>query len=203
MDLETIRGRLALDLSDSEGVVWSAEELTRAIRRALADYSVVHPCRRIMDLELAEEGRQIDLSAVAELAGVERVWYPYEETRSPAWQPFEVWPGRQLYLAGEPIPQAGETLRLFYWMAHTLAGLDGAETTTLPPADEELLVLGAAGYAALEKSRGAIGSINISGYTPGHWRRWAEGRLNAFRAHLALAAGRYTLELTGPFAPAR
>jgi hypothetical protein len=203
MDLTDLRAALAADLADAGNALWTTDELDRAIRRALRDYSAAQPRRAETTLTLATAGRALDISAVSDLVGVERVWFPYDAGAPewpPRWRDFEVWPGETLYLDVAEEPAAGEVARLFYWGLHMLDGLDGATETTLPAADEDLLALGAAGYAALEQSRAAIGAINVSSYTPLQWREWAEARLAEFDRRLDALARRRALALAGPVA---
>jgi len=193
MDLATLRERVAADLGDAAGAVWTSDELDRAIRRALRDYSAVQPRRVETSVSVAAAGRELDLSAVADLMGVERVWFPYDAGQSgwPArWRCFELWPGPTLYLDVADEPAAGDVARVFYWTLHTLDGLDDATATTLPAEDEDLLALGAAGYAALEQSRAAIGALHVSGYTPLQWKEWATAQLAEFARRLEAAERR-------------
>ena len=201
MDLTTMRANVAADLDDAGHVTWSTDELDRAIARALSGYSEACPRRAETTLLLSGAGREVDLSSISGLAGVERVWYPYDAGAPdwpPRWRCFELWPDGTLFLAVPEEPAAGESVRIFYWMAHTLDGLGGATETSLPTEDEETVALGAAGFAALEKARGAVGSLQVSGYTPLQWKEWAEGRLAAYEKRLAQAAGRRGLAESGP-----
>jgi hypothetical protein len=192
-----MQANVAADLGDAGGDIWSADELARAIRRALRDYSAACPRRQETTLTLQAAGREVDLSGVAGLAGVERVWYPYDDAAPdwPArWPRFEVWPGPTLRLLVDEEPAAGAKLRLFYWTLHALDGLDGATVTSLPAADEDVVALGAAAYAALEKARAAVGAVNVAGRTPEQWASWGEGRLVEFEDRLVEIACRRSLD---------
>jgi hypothetical protein len=205
MNLTQMRANVAADLDDAGGDIWSSGELERAIRRALREYSDVCPYRADVVIELEEDGREVDLSDVGELAGVERVWYPYDATSPdwpPRWREFACGAGGVLTLLVSPAPTAGESLMVYYWTPHRLSGLDSATETTLPAADEEIVALGAAGYAALEKSRAAVGQVNVSGYTPLHWAAWAERRLVVFEERLKAVCGRRAALESGPAAMA-
>jgi len=203
MNLSDMRSNVAADLDDAGGDVWSNSEIDRAIRRALRDYSAVCPHRAVATVELDADGHEVDISGVSSLAGVERVWYPYDATDAdwpPRWQKFTYRTDGTLTLLVGPEPAAGESVRVYYWMPHTLNGLDSATATTLPAVDEDTIALGAAGYAALEKSRAAVGQVNVSGYTPLHWAEWAERRLADFGTRLMAACGRQVAVETGPVA---
>lgn len=197
-DISALCALLALDLGDAGGETWTEEELARAVEKALGEYTLWLPLRQEAVLTLEEDGRQVDLSALGGLLGVERVWFPYEDGAwPPQWCSFECI-GPALTLLTPALPQAGQQLRLVYWAAHRIAGLSGAEETTLPAEDLELLLMGAAGCAALERSRSAVGSINVSGYTPVHWAEWANDRLEGFRRRLRELAAQRGTGFAGP-----
>ncbi len=198
VDISTLRALLALDLGDVEGSTWTEDELDRALEKALREYNLWLPMRQEVVLTLEEDGRQVDLCALEGLLGVERVWFPYEEDAWPAqWCPFECI-GPALTILTQAAPQAGQQLRLTYWAAHGIAGLSGAKTTSMPAEDLELLLLGAAGCAALERSRSAVGTINVSGYTPVHWAEWAKSRLEEFQRRLRELAVQRGTGFAGP-----
>ncbi|MGC8827981.1 MAG: hypothetical protein ACP5TV_13380, partial [Anaerolineae bacterium] len=142
-DISTLRALLALDLGDAGGETWTEEELERAVEKALGKYNLYLPLRQEATLTLEEDGRQVDLSALGGLLSVERVWFPYEEGAwPPQWCPFEcIRPA--LTLLTPTLPQAGQQFRLVYWAAHRIAGLSGAEETTLLAEDLELILMGA------------------------------------------------------------
>lgn len=201
MNLSTMRSNVATDLDDAGGDIWSNSELDRAIRRALREYSNSCPHRADTVIDLTVDGREIDISSISGLTGVERVWFPYDAADPdwpPRWRVFDLHADGTLVLLIDPEPAAGESVRVYYWTPHTLDGLDSATETTLPPADEELIALGAAGYAALEKSRAAVGTVNVSGYTPLHWSEWAERRLAIFHERLIATRGRQATLEAGP-----
>lgn len=201
MDLEAMCAAVAGDLDDAGNAIWTTEELERAVRRALRDYSTASPRRAEAILTLTGAGRELDIAGLDGLIGVERIWFPYDAAAPdwpPHWRAFEAWPEGFLFLDVAEEPAAGEKARLFYWALHTLAGLDGATETTVPAEDEDLVALGAAGYAALEQARAAIGTINVSGYTPLHWRAWAEARLAEFGRRLGDLARRRGVGVAGP-----
>ena len=203
--LAELRGRVQVDLDDAGAATWSTAELERAIRRALRDYSRATPYRTDGVLTVATAGREQDLLTLTGLCGVERVWFPYysgEPDLLPTWVPFEMRPGSALFVLGSTSPEVGDKLRVYYWKLHTINGLDSATATTVPDADDDLLAMGASGYAALEKSRSAIGSVQVSGYTPVHWSRWADGRLERFGRGLDRVAARDALWSVGPVAMA-
>jgi hypothetical protein len=54
---------------------------------------------------------------------------------------------QMIYLQSARKPQAGEVMRLRHTLRHTIDGLAGAETTTVPPRHQHLVILGAGLWA--------------------------------------------------------
>ena len=79
---------------------------------------------------------------------------------------------------------AGEQARLTYAARHTLAGLDGAETGSVPEAHEGVLALGAAVFAALQRIHRLAGSIGAPPAEPERLRELAEKYLERFNLEL-------------------
>ena len=187
--LVQLRDVVEADLTDALNETWSTAEVDRAIRRALFRYSEVRPQEAIATLD-AVDGREYTLSALSGLLDVQRVWWPYDEDSPelhPAWVEFELWQGRTvLYLKSRRVPTVGcLPLRIFYTKAHTLNGLDSATASTYFVEDEELLVIGATAFAAIQRSRYVVDAVNPTSETPGQWRTWGRDRLKEFEDGLA------------------
>ncbi|MCL6430900.1 MAG: hypothetical protein K6V36_08570 [Anaerolineae bacterium] len=187
--LSEIIDRIEADLKDTANATWSPEDLTRAVRWALQELSWATPRRAVAALTAEEGVREYSLTAggIGDALFVTEVWYPYRA--SDAGYPPPVVPWRLLdddtLFLDVPGVACGEGIRVFYARPHTLAGLDDAVATTLTREQEELVCLGAAGYAALQRAQEAIGQVNIIGEAPRLWRDWAEARLGEFRSRLA------------------
>ncbi len=187
--LAQIVDNVASDLRDSTNTIWSAAELTRAIRWALHELSWATPRRASVTLAARAGVREYSLAAAG--AGgflfLTEVWYPYTG-EDPEYPPHSVgWrllDDDTLFLDVSGVA-AGDQIRLFGARPQAIEGLDGAPTTTLSPEQEELVCLGAAGYAALQRAQDAIGQVNVVGQGPRLWRDWGDRRLHEFRARLA------------------
>lgn len=100
---------------------------------------------------------------------------------------------------------AGARLALAEYNLHrsspcSLAGLDGAETTSLPAAHESLLVLGAAGYTIQGRAAKRAESFNLDQDVPEEIAEWGRLRLNDFRALLrGLRSSETAAALTPPY----
>ena len=89
-----------------------------------------------------------------------------------------------LRFADGTTPAAGEQARLTYAARHTLAGLDGAETGSVPEAHEGVIALGAAVFAALQRIHRLAGSIGAPPAEPERLRELAEKYLERFNLEL-------------------
>jgi hypothetical protein len=192
--LADFRELVEADLTDASNSTWSTTELDRAIRKALYRYSEVRPQQAIGTLTAAAS-REYALSTLTGLIGVERVWWPYDSTDPeypPQWQDFELWDDRTtLFLKSENCPAVGDDpLRVFYTKVQAIQNLDSAAASTYPDEDEEVLVLGATAFAAIQRSRYVVDAVNPSAYTPDLWVRWGQDRLKMFERELERIAQR-------------
>jgi hypothetical protein len=83
-----------------------------------------------------------------------------------------------IYEGGQP--QSGDVVRVWYSARHSINGLDSATSTTLPLEHESLIVLGAAGHAAMSR---AVDLIEISGtdlYQVGLLGTWGQRKIREF-----------------------
>jgi hypothetical protein len=193
-DLTTIIAHVAADLKDVDNLAWSAAELERAVRWALHELSWALPQRATATL-VAEEGvREYNLAVtgIEPLLFITEVWHPYtpgEPKCPPACAAWRLLDEDTLFLDVEAV-HAGEGIRIFYARPHTIEGLDGALATSLNPEGEEVVAMGAAGHAALQRAQEAIGQVNVTAGAPRLWRDWGEARLGQFRARLNQLARR-------------
>lgn len=149
--LASLRARLRARLPDLGVTRWDNEDLDEAIRTALEQYSKYKPDHALGTIALTAAGREIDVSSLTGLLRVEKVWWDYDST-NPAYPPnyrqFDVWPGDRLYIDDREEPQSGDTVRVWYTKLHTLEGLDGETTTSIPADEEGTIVTGACHFAA-------------------------------------------------------
>ena len=184
--LSELRELVEQDLDDAGNAVWTAGEIDRAMEKALSGYSRARPQEAVGTITLAADGREVSVSTLTGLTRVVRVWYPYTSTAPedpPAWRQWELWQGTIYILDGDG-PASGDVVRVYYHKLHTIEDLNSATETTVPAQDEEVVVLGAGGFAALEKARGSVGEAGVSTETPEHWLKWATGRINSFNVQL-------------------
>lgn len=201
-DLAGFVAMVRYDLGDAGSAVWLTDaEIQRAIRQALHEYSRFLPRWLDGSYTVVTAGRRQPLASFTGLQSVLRVWFPYyatEQDLAPTWVRFEQWPAGYVFLPDGDSPAVGDVLRVFYTMLHTIDDLDSATATTVPSEDEELVCAGAAGFAAQQKAVSTVGVVNVSGYTPLHWRGLASAFLVQFRAALRAAGNLATVEWSGP-----
>lgn len=194
-----MRARLRRDLKDEDpaNYRWSDAELDRHIDRAVREFSLSVPVEAKASLLTTAGSRELSLASIADLIAVEAVEYP-TGLYPPAYVPFSLW-GQTLSLLVDQVPGGGVTVAVYYGKLHTLS----ATTSTLPPALEDLVATGAAGYAALEWASYATNRVNTGGREV--WRdylTWGQGRLSQFMQGLARHSRRNTVRVRRLYRPA-
>lgn len=195
--LTTLRADLRLDLNDLSGAQerFGDADLDRAIARALTELSRALPDVQEATLRTTADSRRVDLSGLAGLWDVEAVEWP-TGAYPRRWRRFELAPDKQsVTLLVTAPPSAAEDVLVQWAKGHTLDGLDGATSTTIPEECAELLLLGAYGFAAWAYSTPAadnfryqdgaqFAQVDDSMIAP-EWRERGVYALETFRARLA------------------
>lgn len=176
-----MRGNLRQDLHDLDAGAyrWTDAALDRHIDRAVRELGSAWP--QTQDLVLSAAGRRYDLTDQMGYLWCERVEYPVD-AQPPRYLPFREEGTGHILLLGDAEPAAGDWIKLWYAKARTL----DSSGSSIPPEQEELVALGAAGFAALELAGYAMGQLNPSGDTPQWYRAWGEARLKDFWTRLDL-----------------
>ena len=183
-DIDTLRDRVEALLTDSSNAEWSTAELDQAIRLALSDLSVVLPARAATTKDAVDNTWEYSLSTVTGLVEVTEVWYPYLSSADDYQRPHPIrWrmiDDATLLIEPEDEPDAAYDLRIFYTTVQTLAGLDAATATTVNEAEKSLLVLGAAGFSALGKSRDVTNEVTVGTDVVVRLREWGQMMMKRF-----------------------
>jgi hypothetical protein len=193
--LAEIRSRVEEMLMDVGGAIFAEGTIDEAINQALDQYNGVNPLYMETVIELPGDGREIALNGVAGLVGVLDVWWPYDSGASvETWPPNKVrgyrlwWDDNQpvLFLEIRPggQPKAGDELRLWYSKRQTIQNLDSAATTTLLGDHESVIVLGAAGHAAMSRTADLIETANTDLYQVGLLGTWGQRKIREFLGRL-------------------
>jgi len=193
--LSDIRARLRLDLDDGASAIWADADLDRHISRALRELSAKLPQQKKSTLVTTPGSRDLALTTLTDRIEIEAVEYPtlnYPQT----FVRFSVWVAT-LTLLIDGVP--GTENVFVYWTAQHV--LDGSGTT-LPSAEEELLALGAAGYALMQQAASGVNTLNTGGANVDR-DYGSQGReaLREFRRELQRRRGIRRRELYEPAEP--
>ena len=190
-----IRDRVEEMLQDTGNAIWPEDAIDESIRQALDQYDLVKPLHMETLITLPGDGREIALSGVSGLLSVLDVWWPYDsEAAVETWPPNRVrgwrvwWDDNQavlfLGIADGAQPKTDEELRLWYVKRQTIQDLDSADSTTLRGDHESIIVLGAAGHAAMTRTVDLIEVPGTDLYQVGVLGTWGQRKLREFQAEL-------------------
>jgi len=190
-----LRTRLRTDLGEPVADRWSDDDLDRHIEHAVRDINRVAPREMVAtDLTIPDPAtREVDISTLTDRIAIVAVQYPVDG-QPRRMRHFEVW-GDTLTLLTDTMPVAGAEVRVYYTAAHTVSD----EESTLPAHLEDVALVGAAGYAALEYAAYAMNRVTVGdGRTPEQFLALGRDRLVQFRQDLiALKRERLTTIRTG------
>jgi len=179
MNLSEMRATIRRDLHDEDTVNyrWTDDELDRHISHAVKDFSEAIPLEQKAVKATTAGSRTLDISDISDRIMVEAVEYPVD--LFPAhFQRFSIW-GNVLTLLGD-LPDGSNTF-VYYGKLHTL----DVSGSTIPIIYSDLIVTGAAGYAAVEWALYAINRVNVGGKTtPEELLNWGRDKLTHFRSEL-------------------
>ena len=162
------------ELKDESSNLWSDDELTRHIDRAVAELSEAIPREQKATLATVAGSREVDISSLTDRVMVEAAEYPVDEFPKRC-QRFALW-ADTLTLLGSEVPD-GSNCYVYYGKLHTL----DAVTSTIPTRNEDLVAAGAAGYAAISWGVYAVNRVNVGGAAaPREYCVWGEKRLRFF-----------------------
>ncbi len=180
MNLSEMRAILRRDLHDEDAANyrWSDNELDRHIAHAVKDFSEAIPYEQKEALATTSGSRELDISSLSDRIMVQAIEYPVD--RFPRiFQRFSLW-GDTLTLPGDEVPDGGDAY-IYYGKLHTL----DATTSTIPARLEDLVAIGACGYAAVEWAAFAINRVNVGGtITAEEFLNWGKEKLKYFRQEL-------------------
>ncbi len=180
MNLTDMRTIVRRDLHDEDAANyrWTNNELDRHIAHALKDLSEAIPYEQKATKATTSGSRAIDIATLTNRIMLEAVEYPVDKFPR-KYQPFSLW-ADTLTLLGDEVPD-GANAYIYYGKLHTL----DANGSTIPVMYEDLLAVGAGGYAAVEWAVYAINRVNLGGSpTPGEFLSWGQEKLNSFKSEL-------------------
>ena len=182
MNLTEMRARVREDLqdSDSQNYRWTDDEVDGAIDRVVTEYSLHAPIEQQDDIATTDGDTELDISSLSGLLKIESVEFP--TGHSPKYlQRTEYWSGK-LYMEDEG---DGDDARVRWLKKHTLT----AQSTTVPAAHEETIVLGATGYLAMSASAYTVDRASIAGrHATINFKAWGQERLDRYDKKLKAVA---------------
>ena len=197
MNLTDMRPIVRRDLhdEDSENYRWSDDELDRHIAHAVKEFSEHVPCEQKATKATTSGSRELDIATVTDRVMVGAVEYPVD--RFPKrYQPFSLW-GDTLTLLGDDVPD-GSNAYIYYGKLHTL----DASGSTIPSQLEDLVAIGAGGYAAVAWAVYAVNRVNVGGaVTPREFLEWGNQRLRYFRQELRRLGRRNRVKVSSLYKP--
>ncbi len=180
MNLTDMRAIVRRDLHDEDAgnYRWTDDEISRHIAHAVKEFSERIPYEQKATKATTSASRELDISTVTDRVVVEAVEYPVD--RFPKrYQPFSLW-GDTLTVLGDEVPD-GSDAYIYYGKLHTL----DAGGSTIPAPYEDLIAVGAGGFAAIEWAVYAVNRVNVGGtVTPKEFLDWGNRKLKYFRQEL-------------------
>ena len=193
--LAQIRARVALMLQDTGAAIFTAALIDESITQALDQYNAVNPQGKETVIVLPGDGREIALDSITGLTRVIEVWWPYDsDATAETWPPNRVKGWRLWWDDARPVlfldttdqsePQTDDEVRVWYIIPHTIQDLASAAATTLLAEHESLIVLGAAGHAAMSRTVDLVETAGTDLYAIGLLGTWGQRKLREFQAEL-------------------
>jgi hypothetical protein len=193
--LAAIRDRVELMLQDTGNAIWDADTIDEALRQALNQYNLVNPLHMENVITLPGNGREIALSGLSGLLYVLDVWWPYDsDATSETWPPNRVRGWRVWWDDNQPVlfleitdgaqPKTDEEVRIWYAKRQTIENLDSGSTTTIRGDHESVIVLGAAGHAAMSRTVDLVEVANTDLFQVGLLGTWGQRKIREFNSYL-------------------
>jgi hypothetical protein len=180
-DIDALVALLRIDLhdEDSNNYRWMDATLERHIERAAADYSLARPQEKKTTLSTTLGSRELDVSGLSGLLRIEAVEYPVDQDPREYVQ-WSLW-ADTLEMLIDALPGNSEDVDVYWTAAHVVDG----SGSTVPAEHDQLLLTGAAGYAAQEWASYATNRANVAGPAAVRdYGAWGATRLEEFRAAL-------------------
>ena len=168
MNLSEMRTIVRRDLKDEDenNYRWTNDELDRHIAHAVKEFSEAIPLEQKATKATTSGSRELDISNLSDRVMVAAVEYPVD-TFPKRYQRFSLW-GDTLTVLGDEVPD-GSNAYIYYGELHTL----DAQGSTIPSQFDDLIAVGAEGYAAVEWALYATNRVNVGGsVTPEEFLRW-------------------------------
>ncbi len=190
-NLASYRTRITNSLNDVT-TKYSNDVLDEALRKTLSEYTRAFPNICTQEISIGTAGRAQSLNACSNLINVIQLVHPWvagaadpfineREDFVITWQDGTP----TAYFTGADIPQVGEALFVKYASRQTIEDLDEAVQTTVRDDHEDLLVVGAAGQAAMIRASGLNESWGVKSGEMSQLMVWGNNQYNRYLVFLA------------------
>ena len=199
MNISEMRELVRRDLHDESvaGFRWTDGEIDRHILHAVRDFSAACPEEARAARATTAASRSLDIADLADRVMVEAVEYPVDRF-PPHFQRFALW-GNRLTFLGDEVPDGSDTY-IYYGKLHKI----DAAGSSVPALYEDLIVTGAAGYAAIQWAAYAINQVNTGGrQTPEEFLAWGKVKLSQFEERLNTVSQRNRVRVRSLYRPYR
>lgn len=176
-----LRQRLRKDLQDEDtsNERWSDDVLNRHLDAALDEVSLLAPLQSLSALTTEFASRQVDVSGLKPRLRIVAIEHPTGQY-PPAYQPYTSW-GDTITLDIITEPTGAEDVNVFWEGPHSIT-----PDATFDPIMDEVILAGAAAYAALEWASKVSNQLNTGGdETWGRYMDFAAERQKTFHEKLA------------------
>ncbi len=197
MNLAEMRLTLRRDLHDEDVASqrWSDSQIERHILHALKDFSAACPREMKTTIATVKGCREINLVHLEDRVSVDAVEYP-AGLFPPQYQRFSIY-RHMLHLTGDVLPDGSDAI-VYYGALHILDDF----SSSIPAWQEDLVAVGAAGYAALAWALYAINRTNTGGnQTTVELGNWGQGQLAHFRRELHRLSRNHRVRVNTLFSP--
>jgi hypothetical protein len=163
MTLASAIADIRVKLDDGSSDRYSDAAITEALEMALSQYAKRKPLLSTYSLDSTNSKRITMPADFIAMAIVEVEWVSSLADFDDSIAFYATYQDSQWVLEtpGNTIP-LGETLNIYYHAPHTIDGLNSASGTPVPDADEELIELGAAGYASMAHATSLVETNNLN-----------------------------------------
>lgn len=190
-DLASYRTRLSNSLNDTT-TKYSNDILDEALHKILSEYTRAFPNISTQEITISASGRSQNLSACTNLISIIQLVHPYNASLADPYvherEDFVItWQDGSptAFFTGQDIPLSGEIILVEYAGKQTIKNLDSATITTVRNDHEDLLIVGAAGQAAMIRASGLNEAWGSKSGEMSQLMTWGDNQYNRFLDFLA------------------
>jgi hypothetical protein len=190
------RVRRDLKDEDAENYQWTDDEIERHISRALSELSYAWPNTKKSVLATTPDEWTVDISTLTDRIRIDGVEYPVGQ-RPMSRVRYSLW--AEILTIVDGSKPDGSNCNIYWGQMHTL----DSEISTIPTRWEELVAIGAAGFALVAWADYSVNQVNLGGAdTPESYISSGNLKLKHFRQVLKRQGKRGGVLATQLYTPA-